>query len=114
MPSDDLSRVKDMLDAARKAVAYAGESSRKALDSNEILALALVRLLEVVGEAARYVPDDIKHAYPDVPWREIAATRNRLAHGYFSVDLDIVWVIVQRDLPLLIGQLETILGELRS
>ncbi len=97
-----------MLDAARKALSFAEGKRRDDLETNEVLALALVRLLEIVGEAARYVPQSIKDAYPEVPWREIAATRNRLIHGYFSVDLDILWAIIQKDLPPLVNQLETI------
>ena len=111
MSKRDLARANDMLEAARKAVRFAEGHSRPDLEKNEVLALALVRLLEIVGEAARYVPDEIKEANPTVPWREIAATRNRLIHGYFSVDLDIVWAIIQNDLPPLIDQLETITGE---
>ena len=113
MSKRDVSRVDDMLDAAQKAVSFARGNTRIDLDKNEVLALALVRLLEIVGEAAKYVPDSIKSAYPEVPWREIAATRNRLIHGYFSVDLDIVWAIIEKDLPPLIMQLETIREEAR-
>ena len=95
MSKRDVSRVDDMLDAAQKAVLFARGNTRVDLDKNEVLALALVRLLEIVGEAAKYIPDSIKSTHPEVPWREIAATRNRLIHGYFSVDLDIVWAIIE-------------------
>ena len=91
MSKRDVSRLYDMLDAGRKALSFADGRSRQDLDSNEMLALALVRLLEVMGEAARFVPDDVKTEHPEIQWREIAATRNRLIHGYFSVDLNIVW-----------------------
>ena len=113
MSKRDVSRVDDMLDAAQKAVLFARGNTRVDLDKNEVLALALVRLLEIVGEAAKYIPDSIKSTHPEVPWREIAATRNRLIHGYFSVDLDIVWAIIENDLPPLIMQLETIREEAR-
>lgn len=108
MAKDDPRRVDDMLEAAHKAISYAEGRTRDDLDRDEVLALALVRLLEVVGEAAKYVPEAIKQKHPEVAWREIAATRNRLIHGYFSVDLDIVWAIVQNDLPALIRQLKRI------
>ena len=113
MSKRDVGRVDDMLDAAQKAVLFARGNTRVDLDKNEVLALALVRLLEIVGEAAKYIPDSIKSTHPEVPWREIAATRNRLIHGYFSVDLDIVWAIIENDLPPLIMQLETIREEAR-
>lgn len=56
--------------------------------------------LEVIGEAARFVPDEVEANHPEIQWRAIAATRNRLIYGYFSVDLNIVWSIVHNDLPL--------------
>ena len=91
-----------MLDATEKALAFAEGQTRLDLNQNELLALALVRLLEIVGEVARFVPDGVKESQPEVPWREISGTRDRLIHGYFSVDLDIVWSIVQHDLPSLV------------
>lgn len=111
MSKRDRRRLRDMLNAAQKALSFAEGRSRQDLDSNEMLALALVRLLEVIGEAARFVPDEIKANHPEVQWREIAATRNRLIHGYFSVDLDIVWAIIQNDLPPLVEHLETMVRE---
>jgi uncharacterized protein with HEPN domain len=72
-------------------------------------ALAVVRLLEILGEAARHVGDDIKVAYPEIPWQQIAATRNHLIHGYFDVDMDIAWTIASQDLPRLVSRLEKIL-----
>ena len=111
MSKRDPSRLHDMLDAARKALSFVEGRSRPDLDSDEMLALALVRLLKVMGEAARFVPDEIKTEHPEIQWREIAATRNRLIHGYFSVDLDIVWSIVQNDLPPLVRQLKAIVAE---
>ena len=111
MTKHDRRRIKDMLDAARKAIEFAGGKSREDLDDDELLGLALVRLLEIVGEAARYVPDEIKQRHSEVEWRAIAGTRNRLIHGYFSVDLDVVWSIIKNDLPILIPQLERIARE---
>jgi uncharacterized protein with HEPN domain len=110
MAKRDRQRIADMLAAAQKAIAFTHEKSRPDLDEDEILTLALVRLLEIVGEAARYVPDEIKSSFPDVSWREIAGTRNRLIHGYFAVDLDVVWSIIESDLPILVQQLERILA----
>lgn len=71
--------------------------------------LALVRLLEIVGEAARRVPDETRHRYPEIPWIRIIGLRNRLIHGYDTVDFDILWQILIEDLPPLVVQLEDIL-----
>lgn len=88
--ADDLTRLRHMLDASRKAVFFIAERQREDLDKDEKLSLALVRLLEIIGEAAGRVSPEVQRAYPDFPWRQIAATRNRLIHGYFDVDPDIV------------------------
>jgi uncharacterized protein with HEPN domain len=74
---------------------------RTDLDSDRLLALALVRLLEIIGEAAGRVPADMQARRPGIPWPAIVGLRNRLIHGYDDVDHDIVWQIVTTDLPLL-------------
>ncbi len=99
-----------MLDAARKAVSFAHGRTRADLDSDEQLALALVRLLEILGEAAKQVGSATRDAHADIPWKEIAGTRDRLIHGYFNVDLDVVWTIVDSDLPPLVRRLEDLIG----
>ena len=73
--------------------------------------LALVRLVEVVGEAAARVPEDFRCRYPEVPWRQTVALRNRLIHGYDVIDFDILWTIVNQDLPELIKALAAIVKE---
>jgi uncharacterized protein with HEPN domain len=78
---------------------------RADFDSDEMLALATIHLIEVMGEASRGVSTDLRRRYPEVPWDLITGTRNRLAHGYIDVDMDIIWTIVTRDLPPLIIQL---------
>ena len=98
-----------MLDHAREAVAMAEGKSRRDLDIDRQLSLALVRLLEIVGEAAGRIGRDEQAAHPQIPWAQIVGLRNRLIHGYDSVDLDIVWQVIRRDLPPLIGALERIL-----
>ena len=108
MPRDEV-RLRHMLDAARKVQEIMSGRSREDLDRNEILSLAVVRLLEIVGEAARHVTAETRTAHPGIPWRAIAGTRDRLIHGYFDVDLDVVWSIVADDLPGLVRALELIL-----
>lgn len=99
-----------MLDAARKATDFIKGRKRTDLDKDEKLTLALVRLLEVLGEAAKSVSEQCRQKYPSIPWRQIAGTRDRLIHGYFDIDLDIVWKIVSIDLPSLLAQLENVLS----
>ena len=85
--------------------------TRADLDRDRMLNLALVRLVEVIGEAASRVPEEFRSGYPEVPWRQTVGIRNRLIHGYDSVNFDILWTIIQDDLPPLIEQLHRIAGE---
>lgn len=78
--------------------------TRDDLDSDRMLNLALVRLMEIVGEAAARVPAEFRSENPEVPWQDIADLRNRLVHGYDAVDLGVLWAIVHDDLGPLIVQ----------
>ena len=108
-PTDQV-RLQHMLDAARKVQQFTRNSTRKDLDTDEKLSLAIVRLLEICGEAAKAVSLPIKDANPQVPWSQIGRTRDRLIHGYFNVDMDIVWQIVVADIPPLINKVQKILA----
>ena len=68
-------------------------------------------MLEIIGEAAKAVPEELKAKEPDVPWKAIAGTRDRLIHGYFDVDLDVVWAILTEDLPDLLPKLQCLMNE---
>jgi uncharacterized protein with HEPN domain len=100
--------LRQMLTYAREAVQLCKDKHRQSLDSDRLLNLALVRLLEITGEAANRVPDEIQEANPNIPWMQIIGLRNRLIHGYDDVDFDILWEIVTIDLPKLIIELELI------
>ena len=110
MSNEDAVRLRHMLDAAKRAIDFMQGRAKSDLESDEQLSLAVVRLLEILGEAARNVSEDLRKDYPDIPWRQIAGTRDRLIHGYFDVDLDIVWQIISTDLPVLVAQLEKALS----
>ncbi len=109
MDSRDEVRLRHMLDAARKAIAFTQGHNRADLDSDELLALAVVRLVEILGEAAKNVSQDIKERTPKIAWRQMAGTRDRLTHAYFDVNLDIIWDIVNNDLTPLVEKLEELL-----
>ncbi len=94
-----------MREAAEKAIAYTEGRDRSILDRDEMRTLAVVRLVEIIGEAARAVSEPTRTQFPEISWREIVGTRDRLIHGYEEVDLDILWTIVTDDLPVLVSEL---------
>lgn len=106
MRRDDAARMLDMLLAARDAAAFADGRTRDDLDEDRQLLLALVKAVEIVGEAAVHVGEDTKAAHPEIPCARIVGMRNRLVHGYFDVRLETVWNTVRDDLPALIARLE--------
>jgi uncharacterized protein with HEPN domain len=112
-PPDDTSRLYHILDSAHKAVRFIDGKSRSDMDRDELLALGLVRLLEVIGEASTGITDACRSRHPEVPWRQMSDTRNRLIHGYFEIDYDLVWETIIADLPPLISKLEKALTEER-
>jgi uncharacterized protein with HEPN domain len=108
-PIDDLARLHHILDAGLKAASFVKGKKRSELDENELLSLALLRLLEITGEAARGLSPVIQNRYPEIPWQQMAGMRNRLIHGYFDVDPDMIWQTVTAELPPLIEQIEHII-----
>lgn len=98
-----------MLDAAREALAFSSGHSRADLNTNRMLTLALVKCIEIIGEAASNVSEQTRAQHPLIPWQIIRATRNRLIHAYYDVDLDVVWQTVTDDLPPLVSALEAAL-----
>ena len=90
---------------------FVAGASRSDLDENRMLAFALVRAIEVVGEAAGRVTEETRETFPDLPWREMAGMRNRVIHAYFDIDLDRVWATVTDDMPALANRLRAILEQ---
>jgi uncharacterized protein with HEPN domain len=102
-------RLRDMLDHAKEALAMVREKKRSDLENERMLELSLVRLVEIIGEAAARVETESREKYPSNPWLQIVGMRNRLVHGYDAVDLDVLWDTIIEDIPPLISELEKIL-----
>lgn len=106
-PHDDI-RLRHMLDSAEEAIEFAAGKSRKDFDDNRKLLLAIIKSIEIIGEAASQISEARKAENDNIPWKDIIGMRNRLSHGYFDVNLDIVWQTVKTDLPDLIKALKEI------
>jgi uncharacterized protein with HEPN domain len=105
---DDRQRLVDILDAIDRVYRHT-RSGREAFERDELVQVWVLRHLQLIAEAARHLPQEIRTQYPEIPWAAIVAIRNSLVHDYFAVSLEIVWQVVERDLPALRSQVETVL-----
>ena len=107
----DRVRLQDILEAIEKIERYV-DRGRRAFDTDEMLQVWVVYHLQILGEAASKLSPEIRAQYPDVPWTQIVGMRNILVHGYFGIDLQVVWSVIERDLPRLKPQIIAILYDL--
>lgn len=98
----------DILEAAAKIAAYTAGMNREDFISSSIAADAVVRNLEIIGEAANRLPAEFTDKHPEIEWRKIIGLRHRIVHDYFGVDLDIIWAIISRNLPGFASQISTL------
>lgn len=106
----DAQRVADMLEATEKLEEQAVKG-RDRFNQDEIVQLALVHLVQIIGEAASRMSDDLRQRHPEIPWRQVVGMRNRVVHGYFEVDLDLLRDAVTLDVPQLRARLAAIANE---
>lgn len=100
--------IDDKIAFAEKVLAYTNGLDQQAFGASGLVYDATLRNLELIGEAATHVPDDARAAHPQVPWRLVVATRNRLVHGYLGIDNDTLWSIVVSDVPALLPKLRAV------
>lgn len=101
-----------MLDAAEKADRFIHGMTREEFLENDEKIFAVTRALEVIGEAAKQVPAPVRRRYPEIPWRPVAGTRDKLIHVFFDVNADLLWSTVEDDLPVLRAALSRALAEI--
>jgi uncharacterized protein with HEPN domain len=99
MSNEFLDFVEDILDAMAKAELLLEGVSYQQFESDFRINFAVVRALEIIGEAAKRLPEDLRQAYPEIPWKGMAGMCDRIIHGYDNVDLQIVWDVVKQDIP---------------
>ena len=103
--------LEDIRQAGQKAVGFLGGMTLEDFAGDEKTAFAVVRALEIVGEAAKHVPQTIRDRYPEVPWRSMAGIRDKLIHDYVSVNLEVVWKTVREDLGVVLPMFDKILTQ---
>ncbi|WP_414528499.1 DUF86 domain-containing protein [Nodularia chucula] len=108
---DNSEKLRDILEAIERINKYAVQG-RKAFAENELIQTWFIQHLQIIGEASRVLSADIREANPDVPWSQMIGMRNILTHNYFEIDLDVVWLVIKRELPNLKPQIEAILQTL--
>ncbi|MCI4677962.1 DUF86 domain-containing protein [Rhodoblastus acidophilus] len=108
MRRDDAIRIRHMIEAAEAVQRFLAGRRRGDLDADEILRFALVRAVEIIGEAAAKLGVETRAALPSIPWAAMVAMRNRLIHAYFDIDHDILWKTVADEIPALLSSLRSI------
>ncbi len=112
MVKDNLVRLNHMLDAANAIEQFMKNRTREELESDLMLFSALIRQLEIFGEAASGISQDCREGYGNIPWSKIVGMRNRLIHAYFDVDPEIVWQAITVELPSVIAELKKMVKNL--
>jgi uncharacterized protein with HEPN domain len=109
----DPAYLEHMLEAMARVQRYVGRKRRAGFLGDTLLQDAVIRNIEIVGEAARRVSPEFAARHAEIPWRDIVGMRHRLIHGYLNVNVDTVWDVVERDLPALAPRLRALLGAVR-
>lgn len=111
LPERDRVFIVQMVEAVSAALEFTEGQSRESFCGDRLVGFAVVRAIQLVGQAARNVSEEVQAAHPEIPWREMIGMRNVVVHDYADVDLGLVWKTVREDLPGLIDRLNALLGQ---
>jgi uncharacterized protein with HEPN domain len=106
--------LEDILGAVAKAKQFVKDVDFEAFRVNEEKIFAVIRALEIIGEAAKNIPKSIRGIYPEIPWEDMVGMRNKVIHDYFGVDIEVIWKTLHEDLPPLQAAVAKILGDLKK
>ncbi len=104
--------VKDILKAIDAIEEFVKDIDFEEFEKNDMVSSAVIRKFEIIGEASKHIPEEVKHRYPDIPWKEMASFRDKLIHFYFGIKHELVWNTVKLELPKLKARIGKILDEL--
>lgn len=110
--TDPRTELEDVIDAAEKIERFTDGMSYETFVEDEKTVDAVLRNFEVIGEATKNLPESHREEYSDVPWREMAGMRDRLIHGYATVDLEIIWTTVEEDIPEILPDIRSVMADL--
>jgi uncharacterized protein with HEPN domain len=105
-------RLVDILEAIERIEKYAA-LGKTSFENDELIQNWMVNHITIIGEACRGIPDDFRAYYSDIPWADIVAMRNLLVHHYFGIDIEAVWIVVERDIPELKQKIQIIMSDLK-
>jgi uncharacterized protein with HEPN domain len=108
MKPEDKIRIQHMIDALNETLTFTDNVSEKDFFQNRMLILSVIKEIEIIGEAASKISEEMKLKYPEIPWKDIIGMRNRLIHGYFEVNIELVWNTIKINLPQLLSLLQKI------
>ncbi|AEH51648.1 HepT-like ribonuclease domain-containing protein [Pseudothermotoga thermarum] len=109
-----LDYIEDIILHMDKALMFVENVTFEEFKSDDKTIFAVVRALEIIGEAVKHIPEDVRNTYPEIPWKDIAGMRDKLIHAYFGVNIKIVWNTVKQRIPQLKPLFERVLEQLRS
>jgi len=114
MPRDYKAFINDILEAIHKIESYTAYLTINDFSESQLYQDAVVRNLEIIGEAVKRLPDELIEKYTDIEWKKIAGLRDILIHAYFGIDIEIVWDVIQNKLPELKDQISLILSKIKN